>query len=106
MSGSRPLPMNRPEISVAHALAGQYLGMKLIYLEAGSGAESAVPDETILAVEKNIDIPLIVGGGIRKPEEAAQKVKSGASFIVTGTAVESGGGGELLKSFSDAIHGA
>ena len=106
MSGSRSLPMNRPEISVAHALAGQYLGMKLIYLEAGSGAESAVPDETFSAVAKNIDIPLIVGGGIRKPEVAAQKVKAGASFIVTGTAIESGGGGELLKSFADAIHGA
>ena len=105
MSGSSPLPMNRPDIAVAHALAGQYLGMKLIYLEAGSGAESAVPDEIISAVAKNIDIPLIVGGGIRKQEEAVKKVKAGASFIITGTAIESSGGGELLKSFADAIHG-
>ena len=106
MSGSTPLPMNRPEIAVAHALAGQYLGMKLIYLEAGSGAESAVPDEIISAVAKNIDIPLIVGGGIRKQAAAVNKVKAGASFIITGTAIESDEGENLLESFADAIHGA
>ncbi|HHZ98193.1 MAG TPA: geranylgeranylglyceryl/heptaprenylglyceryl phosphate synthase [Candidatus Marinimicrobia bacterium] len=106
MSGSSPLPMNRPDIAVAHALAGQYLGMKLIYLEAGSGAESAVPDEIISAVAKNIDIPLIVGGGIRKQAAAVNKVKAGASFIITGTAIESDEGENLLESFADAIHGA
>ncbi|HHZ80275.1 MAG TPA: geranylgeranylglyceryl/heptaprenylglyceryl phosphate synthase, partial [Candidatus Marinimicrobia bacterium] len=105
MSGSSPLPMNRPDIAVAHALAGQYLGMKLIYLEAGSGAESAVPDEIISAVAKNIDIPLIVGGGIRKQAAAVNKVKAGASFIITGTAIESDEGENLLESFADAIHG-
>ena len=60
MSNSRPLPLNRPEIAVAHGLAGQYLGMKLLYLESGSGALRTVPKETISAIARNCDIPIIV----------------------------------------------
>tara|TARA_B100000029_G_C17607282_1_gene967864 strand:- start:4655 stop:5401 length:747 start_codon:yes stop_codon:yes gene_type:complete len=104
MSNSRPLPLNRPEIAVAHALAGQYLGMKLLYLEAGSGASRTVPKEIISAIARNCDIPIIVGGGITDPETAIEKVKAGASFIVTGTASESADSANIMHSFAEAIH--
>jgi len=71
-----------------YALAAQYFGMSLVYLEAGSGATEAVPNEMIVAVKKVIDIPLIVGGGIREPSTAREKVMAGADIIVTGTALE------------------
>ena len=106
MSNSRPLPMNRPEIAVAHGLAGQYLGMRLLYLEAGSGASSPINDETVEAVSGNCDIPVIVGGGINDPSVAAQKVKAGASFVVTGTVAESDDNSNMLSDFAKAIHGA
>ncbi len=106
MSNSRPLPMNRPEIAVAHGLAGQYLGMKLLYLEAGSGALSPINDETVEALAENCDIPVIVGGGIKDPSVAENKVKAGASFVVTGTVAESDETSNILSDFAEAIHGA
>ncbi|MEE2876194.1 MAG: geranylgeranylglyceryl/heptaprenylglyceryl phosphate synthase [Candidatus Neomarinimicrobiota bacterium] len=105
MSNSRPLSMNRPEIAVAHGLAGQYLGMKFLYLEAGSGASFPISDETVVAVSENCDIPIIVGGGITDPKTAASKVKAGASFVVTGTVAESDDSSVILSDFADAIHG-
>lgn len=104
MSGTTPIPMNRPEIAVAHALAGQYLGMRLVYLEAGSGARNSVPTDVIQKVTHSIDVPVIVGGGIRKPEEARLKVEAGAGFIVTGTVFEEQGSGSLMNEFSKAVH--
>ena len=104
MSNSKPLPLNRSDIAVAHGLAAQYLGMKILYLEAGSGASVSVPENTITAVSSQTDLPLVVGGGIRTPEEARKKVESGASFVVTGTAVESPGQLSRLKEFADAVH--
>ena len=76
------------ETAVGYALAAQYLGMSFIYLEAGSGASEPVTDEMISAVKKNINIPLIVGGGIRDPETTKQKAKAGADIVVTGTKLE------------------
>lgn len=102
MSGSLPIPLDRPDIAVAHALAGQYLGMKLIYLEAGSGAKYPVPVETIKQVASETNVSLIVGGGIRTPKAAAERVKAGASFIVAGTAIEKTS--ELMAEFSAAVH--
>jgi putative glycerol-1-phosphate prenyltransferase len=104
MSGTIPLPRDKPDIVVAHALAAQYLGFKLIYLEAGSGAELSVPEEIISAVSKKVDIPLIVGGGIRTPAEAAAKVSAGACFIVIGNILEKNNRENLIKEFSLAIH--
>ncbi len=83
-----PIPRNKPKIAAAFALAAQYLGMKLVYLEGGSGASQTVPEEMIATVKKVTDIPVIVGGGINDGKEAAKKVKAGADFVVTGTAVE------------------
>ena len=104
MSGTTPLPRDKFDIAWAHALAAEYLGMQLIYLEAGSGAEFPVPDRMIAAVKEHINIPIIVGGGITTPEIAAQKVEAGADFIVTGTAIEDGSPLLLMKQFADAIH--
>jgi phosphoglycerol geranylgeranyltransferase len=106
MSGTRPLPRTKPEIAAAHALAAEYLGMKLVYLEAGSGAKQSVPEVLIAAVRKTVSIPVIVGGGIRTPEDAAAKVKAGASFVVTGNALENAGEADLIRKLADAVHGA
>lgn len=74
--------------AVGYALAAQFLGMDFFYLEAGSGAPTPVPNEMIASVKKNIDIPLIVGGGIKNAETAKEKIKAGADIIVTGTTLE------------------
>jgi putative glycerol-1-phosphate prenyltransferase len=104
MSHTKPIPREKPEIAAAHALAAQYLGMTLVYLEAGSGAKQSVPDDLIRAVRKTVTVPVIVGGGIRAPEEAAAKVKAGASFIVTGNVLENGASPGLIKAFAEAVH--
>ena len=104
MSGSMPLPRNKPEIAAATALAAEYLGMKLIYLEAGSGAEQSVPDEMINAVAKTCTVPIMVGGGIRTPMAARKKVESGANIIVTGNYFENENNWDMLKDFSNAVH--
>lgn len=104
MSSTKPIPMDRPDITVAHALAAQYLGMKIVYLEAGSGAKIPVSVETIEAVRSQIEIPIIVGGGIKTPQDAEERVKAGASFIVTGTVTETSGNLSVMKEFSEAIH--
>ncbi|MCK4718004.1 MAG: phosphoglycerol geranylgeranyltransferase, partial [Thermoplasmata archaeon] len=74
--------------AVGYALCAQMLGMKLVYLEAGSGAPEPVPEDMIRAVKEALDIPLVVGGGIRTPEAAEKVAKAGADIIVTGTLVE------------------
>ena len=104
MSGSLPLPRSKNDIAIAHALAGQYLGMKMIYLDAGSGAKYPVSDEMISAIRKNVDLPIILGGGIKTPEVAAQKARSGADFIVTGNILENNIDPKLIKEFADAVH--
>ena len=102
VSGTKPLPSNRPDIIVSHALAAQFLGMELIYLEAGSGALNEVPEDVVKKVADEISIGLIVGGGIRTPEDANSIVDSGASFVVIGSAIEKSA--ELMEEFSSAIH--
>ena len=102
VSGTKPLPSNRPDIIVSHALAAQFLGMELIYLEAGSGALNEVPEDVVKKVADEISIGLIVGGGIRTPEDANSIVNSGASFVVIGSAIEKSA--ELIKEFSSSIH--
>ena len=104
MSGSMPLPRNKPEIAAATALAAEYLGMKLIYLEAGSGADQAVPDDLIKAVSNVCTVPVIVGGGIRSPLVAREKVDSGANVIVTGNFFEDENNWDMIKEFASAIH--
>jgi len=104
VSNTKPIPYNRSDITVAHCLAAQYLGKKLIYLEAGSGAKNPVTPDTISAVKKSIEVPIIVGGGIKTPTAAKERVKAGADFIVTGTITEEKDNLGLMKEFADAIH--
>jgi phosphoglycerol geranylgeranyltransferase len=86
---AKAIPRSKPEIAVAYALAGKYLGMRLVYLEAGSGAESPVPLEMVRKVKQALgDTLLVVGGGIKTGLDAADLVAAGADIIVTGTAVE------------------
>jgi len=104
LSDTKPLPREKPDIAVAHALAAEYLGMSQIYLEAGSGAKYSVPENMIMAIKQYCRLPLIVGGGIRTPEEAGNKVRAGASFIVTGNVLEKSRDIALIKAISQAIH--
>ncbi len=86
---ARLIPRKKPELAVAYALAAKYMGMRLVYLEAGSGADSPVPVPMVAAVKKAIgNTLLIVGGGIRSKEAAVELVAAGADLLVTGTAVE------------------
>jgi len=104
MSGSMPVPRHKPEIAAATALAAEYLGMKFIYLEAGSGADLPVPDEMVKAVSNVCKIPIIVGGGLRSPSDARNKVENGASLIVTGNFFENENNWGLVKDFASAVH--
>ncbi len=88
ISNTRPIPVEKPDIVVATALAGEMLGHKLIYLEAGSGADRRISEQVVAEVKKNISIPLMVGGGIRTPEEATDLFNAGADIIVIGSAAE------------------
>jgi phosphoglycerol geranylgeranyltransferase len=86
-----PVPYNKPELAAAHALAAQYLGMRFIYLEGGSGAKDPVPPEMIRTVKSLVDATLIVGGGIKTKAQALMAASAGADIIVTGNVVESAG---------------
>jgi phosphoglycerol geranylgeranyltransferase len=82
------IPRSKPDIAVAYAMAAEFLGMKLFYLEAGSGANQHIPQEMIAKIKKFTDLIVIVGGGIRDGATAAEIAKAGADIIVTGTVVE------------------
>ena len=82
------IPRRKPQIAAAYALAAQYLGMDLVYLEAGSGASEPVPKLMISTVKKMVDIPVVVGGGIRTAEQARTVAQAGADIVVTGTIIE------------------
>ncbi|NOY37534.1 MAG: geranylgeranylglyceryl/heptaprenylglyceryl phosphate synthase [Chlorobi bacterium] len=88
MSNTLPIPADKPEIVVATALAGQYLGQQMIYLEHGSGAEHPISTEVVAAVKREINIPLIVGGGIQTPGEAKNLYDAGADILVVGNRIE------------------
>ena len=90
VSGTKPISQQNIPLIVNTALAGQFSGKKLIYLEAGSGAKTPVSPEIITAVKEAINIPLIVGGGIRTREQQKAAFKGGADLIVIGTAFENG----------------
>ena len=100
-----PVPYNKPDLAAAHALAGQYLGMRFIYLEGGSGAKTPVPPEMIRTVKHFIDIPLIVGGGIRTKEQALAAASAGADVIVTGNIMESTKAKQTVSEIINGIRG-
>jgi phosphoglycerol geranylgeranyltransferase len=107
ISNTTPIPNNKPDIAVATAMAGEMLGLKLTYLDAGSGASNPVHSELIRQVKQNVSLPLVVGGGINTLEKAELALKSGADMIVVGNATEKDPSfimelGELKKQFETA----
>ena len=104
LSHTHPIPRHKPDIVVAHALAAQYLGMKMVYLEAGSGAIHSVPENIIAKTSAYVPLPIICGGGIREPEDARKKVEAGASFVVVGNRLEEKNHLPLFAEFAEAIH--
>lgn len=104
MSNSIPIPSDKNDIAMCTAMAGEMLGMKLIFMDAGSGALSPVPQEMIDQVCKSINVPLVVGGGIKTPEMAAATAKAGADVVVIGNTLEKSP--ELIEAFAHAVHTA
>ncbi len=102
ISNSNPIPANKNDIALCTAMAGEMLGQKLIYMDAGSGAQNAIPTEMIAKVSAHIQIPLVVGGGITTPEKAKQNCIAGADIIVVGNAVEKDPA--LIQAIAEAIH--
>ncbi len=104
ISNASPIPADKADIAMCTAMAGEMLGMKLIYMDAGSGAKKPIPEEMIRTVSHHIDVPLIVGGGIRDAEKAYLNCKAGADVIVIGNAIEKDA--SLIAEMSSAIHQA
>jgi phosphoglycerol geranylgeranyltransferase len=90
MSNSRPIPADKPDIAVATAMAGEMLGLKVLYMDAGSGAINRIPPKMIEAVASEISIPLIIGGGLRTPSDIREAYAAGADAVVVGNAAEAG----------------
>jgi phosphoglycerol geranylgeranyltransferase len=104
ISNTAPLPHNKPDIAICTALAGELLGMGLIYMDAGSGALQPVPAQTIEAVASQISVPLIVGGGINDPQKAYLAAKAGAEVVVVGNILEQQP--SLINEMAVAVHQA
>jgi phosphoglycerol geranylgeranyltransferase len=102
ISNALPIPADKQEIALCTAMAGEMLGLKLIYMDAGSGARKPITTEMIERVAAAIEIPLIVGGGIRDPEKVYLNAKAGADLIVVGNAIEKDA--SLLAEMAAAIH--
>lgn len=102
ISNASPVPADKNEIAMCTAMAGEMLGMKLIYMDAGSGARRPITESMISAVADRIEVPLIIGGGIVTPEKAYLNCKAGADVIVVGNAIEKDAG--LIREMSAAVH--
>ncbi len=102
ISNASPIPADKNEIAMCTAMAGEMLGMKLIFMDAGSGAKRPITETMIEKVAAHIEVPLIVGGGITDPEKAYRNCKAGADLIVVGNAIEKDP--SLIKEMGDAIH--
>lgn len=88
ISNSQPLPNDKPSLAASTALAGEMLGLKTIYMDAGSGAEEPISNKVIKAVKKSIGVPLIIGGGLNTPLKAKQALDAGADIIVIGNGAQ------------------
>jgi len=105
ISNTKPIPEDKPKLTMAHAVAAELMGMRWTYLEAGSGAERPVPLEHIILTRKATNLNIIAGGGIITPQDAAARVQAGANVIVTGTIWEKNLDINLMKEFARSIHG-
>lgn len=98
------IPRNKPKIAAAYALAAQYMGFRFVITDAGSNPQNGhIPLEMVKAVSSLIDIPYIVAGGVRTPDEAESVIKAGADIIQVGTAFEKGGSVEKIKEMVKAV---
>ncbi|HTN36930.1 MAG TPA: geranylgeranylglyceryl/heptaprenylglyceryl phosphate synthase [Arachidicoccus sp.] len=102
IANTAPIPADKHDIALCTAMAGEMLGLKLIYMDAGSGARSPIQEKMISRVAHNIAVPLIIGGGIHTPEKAMENCKAGADIIVVGNAIEKDLG--LMLTLSEAVH--
>lgn len=103
LSNTEPIPYHKPDIAAATALAGQYLGLQVIYLEGGSGGDKPASPEMIAAVAQTVDLPIVVGGGIRSIEQAEATLRAGAQVIVVGNALEDPARSAFLTELSELI---
>jgi len=103
---ARPIPRDKPEIAALYALTAQYMGMRFLYLEGGSGAKEPLPTKLVSEVRKAVDLTMIVGGGIRSKEAAKSLVEAGADIVVTGTLAEQTEGKALLEVVQGVKEGA
>lgn len=101
ISNTRPIPHDKNDIAMATAIAGEMLGQKLMYMDAGSGASKPISTEMIKAVKSNISIPLVIGGGIKTPQQAKEIADAGADIVVVGNIIEKNP--ELLKEIVGAL---
>lgn len=102
ISNATPIPSDKEDIALCTAMAGEMLGKKIIYMDAGSGAKKPISEEMIRAVAQNIEVPLVVGGGIRDAEKAYRNCKAGADVIVVGNAFEKDA--SLIEEMTAAVH--
>ena len=102
ISNTQPIPSDKDDIATCTAMAGEMLGMKMIYMDAGSGAAQPIPVSMIRSVREKISIPLIIGGGIRSADAAIERCRAGADVIVVGNAIESDH--QLIREISEGIH--
>lgn len=102
---AKPIPRKKSDLAVAYSLAAEFLGMRLIYLEAGSGADSHIPLDFIIKVKKLTNLIVIVGGGIKTAKDAREIKEAGADIIITGTVVEETNDVYTkIKELTDVIH--
>lgn len=102
MSNSIPIPADKNDIAMCTAMAGEMLGMKLIFMDAGSGAINPIPHEMIKQVRQSVSVPLVIGGGIKTPEMAAATARAGADLVVIGNTLEHSP--NLIEAFAEAVH--
>ena len=102
MSNTNPIPYDKHNIATSTSIAGEMLGLKMIYLEGGSGAQTPISNEMIRAAKQSVSIPIIVGGGINSGDIALEKCKAGADIIVVVNAIEKNE--TLIQEISDSIH--
>lgn len=102
MSNTHPIPSNKNDVAACTAIAGEMLGLKMIFMDGGSGAQNPISEEMITKVSKSVEVPLIIGGGINSGEKATANCKAGADIIVVGDAIEKDN--KLIKEIAEAIH--
>lgn len=101
---SMPIPSDKPDVAAATALAAEMMGMRLLFTDGGSGAAGSVPEPIVSAITEICSTPLVVGGGLRSPNDVARKAQAGASFVVVGSAIEARPDRRFIAEMAAAAH--